>query len=98
MFYNSVKDDVENSQSLKEHKLLKEKEQNEAYYDGYILTDNETEYYDDYDIDDGSDSDSNETKSVVDIEKTNPVYDNVRYDYSLYTDYSNEELCDLFIL
>ncbi len=97
MFYNSVKDDVENSQSLKEHKLLKEKEQNEAYYDGYILTDNETEYYDDYDIDDGSDSDSNETKSVVDIEKTNPVYDNVRYDYSLYTDYSNEELCDLFI-
>ena len=97
MFYNSVKDDVENSQSLKEHKLLKEKEQNEAYYDGYILTDNETEYYDDYDIDDGSDSDSNETKSVVDIEKTNPVYDNVRYDYSLYTDYSNEDLCDLFI-
>lgn len=91
MFYNSVKDDSENSQSLKE------KEQNEAYYDGYILTDNETEIYDDYEIDDGSDSDSNETKSVVDIEKTNPVYDNVRYDYSLYTDYSNEDLCDLFI-
>lgn len=85
MFYNSVKDDVENQLSIKE----------EPNYDEYEVTDDEYGVSDD-ELNPDSDSDSNKTNSVVDVEKTNPVYDNVRYDYSLYTDYSEKELCDLF--
>jgi len=85
MFYNSVKEDVENQLSIKE----------EPNYDEYEVTDDEYGVSDD-ELNPDSDSDSNKTNSVVDVEKTNPVYDNVRYDYSLYTDYSDKELCDLF--
>ena len=85
MFYNSVKEDVENQLSIKE----------EPNYDEYEVTDDEYGVSDD-ELNPDSDSDSNKTNSVVDVEKTNPVYDNVRYDYSLYKDYSDKELCDLF--
>ena len=78
--YNNIKEDVENQLSVKE-------QQN---YDEYVVTDDDTD--DEIDID--SESDSSEPNSIVDVEKTNPVYDNVRYDYSLYTDYSEKELCE----
>ena len=79
--YNNIKEDVENQLSVKE----------QPNYDEYEVTDDDM----DDEIYSGSDSDS-ETNSVVDVEKTNPVYDDVRYDYSLYTDYSEKELCDIF--
>ena len=84
MLYNNIKEDVENKLSTKE----------EPNYEEYGVSDEEYGVSDD-EMYSGSDSDS-ETNSVVDVEKTNPVYDNVRYDYSLYTDYSEKELCDLF--
>ena len=79
--YNNIKEDVENQLSVKE----------QPNYDEYEVTDDDM----DDEIYSGSDSDS-ETNSVVDVENTNPVYDDVRYDYSLYTDYSEKELCDIF--
>lgn len=85
--YNNIKEDVENKLSTKE----------EPNYDEYVVSDEEYGVSDDeLNTDSDSDSDSNKTNSIVDVEKTNPVYDNVRYDYSLYTDYSEKELCDLF--
>ena len=86
--YNNIKEDVENQLSVKE----------EPNYDGYVVSDEEYGVSDD-EMYSGSDSDSETNSipnSIVDVEKTNPVYDNVRYDYSLYTDYSDNELCDLF--
>ena len=88
MLYNNIKEDVENQLSVKE----------EPNYDGYVVSDEEYGVSDD-EMYSGSDSDSETNSipnSIVDVEKTNPVYDNVRYDYSLYTDYSDNELCDLF--
>ncbi len=88
MLYNNIKEDVENKLSTKE----------EPNYDGYVVSDEEYGVSDD-EMYSGSDSDSETnsiTNSIVDVEKTNPVYDNVRYDYSLYTDYSDNEFCDLF--
>ena len=80
--YNNIKEDVENQLSQKE----------QTNYDEYVVTDDDM----DDEIYTDSESDISETISVVDVEKTNPVYDNVRYDYSLYTDYSEKELCDIF--
>ena len=88
MLYNNIKEDVENQLSVKE----------EPNYDEYRVSDDEYGVSED-EMYSGSDSDSETnsiTNSIVDVEKTNPVYDNVRYDYSLYTDYSDNELCDLF--
>jgi len=88
MMYNNIKEDVENQLSVKE----------EPNYDEYVVSDEEYGVSDD-EMYSGSDSDSETNSipnSIVDVEKTNPVYDNVRYDYSLYTDYSDKELCDLF--